>query len=174
MSLVLRFIKPIPVIKKRIEREYQGIMKALEGVVKPYRGRSAAFPHIPEDGLEREQILREMEELSSIEESKWRDGFVSGAVYHGADGHIDFLSRVYAINSQSNPLHSDVWPSTTKYEAEVASMTANMLGASEMGPGAGPDERICGVVTSGGTESILLITRRMWPPPERRLAETPS
>src|SRR5262249_9565619 len=57
-----------------------------------------------------------------------------------------------------NPLHSDVWPSASKFEAEIISMTAHMLGA------AGAKEEICGSVTSGGTESILLAmkTYRDW------------
>jgi glutamate/tyrosine decarboxylase-like PLP-dependent enzyme len=74
----------------------------------------------------------------------------SGAVYHGAAEHVDFLNRVYALNSQSNPLHSDLWPSATKYEAEIVSMVAHLLGAE-----ATADE-IGGAVSSGGTESILL------------------
>jgi glutamate/tyrosine decarboxylase-like PLP-dependent enzyme len=47
-------------------------------------------------------------------------------------------------------LHSDLWPSATKYEAEIVSMVAHLLGAD-----ATADE-ICGTVSSGGTESILL------------------
>ena len=82
------------------------------------------------------------------QEDTWKDGFVSGAVYHGDPEHIEFLNKVYAINSQSNPLHADVWPSATKFEAEIVAMTANMLG------GVGQD--ICGTVSSGGTESIML------------------
>jgi glutamate/tyrosine decarboxylase-like PLP-dependent enzyme len=93
--------------------------------------------------------------LRDIEAAKWEKGFVSGAVYHGDQEHIDFLNKVYAINSQSNPLHPDVWPSTTKFEAEIVSMTAGMLGADRAPDG----NEICGTVSSGGTESILLAMR---------------
>ncbi|MCD4678538.1 MAG: aminotransferase class V-fold PLP-dependent enzyme, partial [Desulfobacula sp.] len=54
------------------------------------------------------------------------------------------------ITSQSNPLHSDLWPSASKYEAEIIEMTASMLSSKKT------DDPICGTVTSGGTESILL------------------
>jgi glutamate/tyrosine decarboxylase-like PLP-dependent enzyme len=77
-------------------------------------------------------------------------------VYHGADDHVEFLTKVYAINSQSNPLHADLWPSVSKFESEIVSMTANMLGAGQSGAEPGTPEEICGVVSSGGTESILL------------------
>jgi glutamate/tyrosine decarboxylase-like PLP-dependent enzyme len=89
-----------------------------------------------------------MEALHAHEQDAWKDGFVSGAVYHGDQEHIAFLNKVYAINSQSNPLHADVWPSTTKFEAEIVAMTADMLGGAE--------QDVCGTVSSGGTESILL------------------
>jgi glutamate/tyrosine decarboxylase-like PLP-dependent enzyme len=67
---------------------------------------------------------------------------------------VQLLNEVYALHSQSNPLHADVWPSATKYESEIVAMTANLLGASALPRGAAED--VCGTVTSGGTESILL------------------
>ncbi|GAG12822.1 unnamed protein product, partial [marine sediment metagenome] len=122
MAVVFKHIKPIPFVKKRIQKEYDGIMSNLENVVKPYKDRFVTFSHLPETGRDKGDIIKEMEELQSIEESKWKDGFASGAVYHGDDDHINFLNKVYAINSQSNPLHSDIWPSTAKYESEVVCM----------------------------------------------------
>ena len=161
---VFKCIKPIPMVKNRIQREYNGIMKELESVVKPYKDSSTTFLQIPEAGINSADILHEMEELESKEASKWKHGFVSGAVYHGDDDHIGFLNKVYAINSQSNPLHSDVFPSSAKYESEVVSMTAHMLKPEDKNRPSDPDQDICGVVTSGGTESILLAmkTYRDW------------
>jgi sphinganine-1-phosphate aldolase len=118
--------------------------------VKPYRAGFAAFARLPAAGQPRDTILAEMEALCEIEKPRWQEGYASGAVYHGDVEHIDFLNRVYALNSQSNPLHSDLWPSASKYEAEIVSMVAHMLGAD-----ATADE-IGGTVSSGGTESILL------------------
>jgi len=148
----LKALRKIPFIKKHIEREYAGIMDELEGTLKPYRNDYTTFAALPEKGVGREEIITSMERLKASEEAKWRNGYVSGAVYHGEQGHIDFLNTVYAINSQSNPLHSDIWPSITKFESEIVSMTARMLGASDTED---PQE-ICGTVSSGGTESILL------------------
>ncbi|MBN2298106.1 MAG: aminotransferase class V-fold PLP-dependent enzyme [Deltaproteobacteria bacterium] len=148
----MKALKKIPFIKKRIEKEYAGIMGGLESTLKPYRNNYTTFAALPEQGISREEIISEMEKLRTVEEKKWRDGYVSGAVYHGDQGHIDFLNTVYAINSQSNPLHSDIWPSTTKFESEIVSMTARMLGSLS----AEDPQEICGTVSSGGTESILL------------------
>ena len=51
--------------------------------------------------------------------------FEDSTVYHGDPQHIAFLAQAAAVHSQSNPLHVDLWPSTTKLEAEIVAMTAD-------------------------------------------------
>lgn len=118
----------------------------LEHMLKPYKGELVPTTRIPARGRARDEVLAEMEGLARREEARWRDGYASGAVYHGDAGHIEFLDRVYALSSQVNPLHQDLWPSSGRYEAEIVAMTASMLHGDEA----------VGTVTSGGTESILL------------------
>ncbi|HMZ44407.1 MAG TPA: aminotransferase class V-fold PLP-dependent enzyme [Anaerolineales bacterium] len=156
LAFLEKRMKNIPSVAKKIEGEYAEIMTELETSVKPYKNKFTAFSQIPAKGWPHADILNEMEAMRALEESHWKDGFISGAVYHGDQAHIDFLNQVYALNSQSNPLHADVWPSATKFEAEIVSMTAAMLG------GAGVDA--CGTLSSGGTESIMLAmkTYRDW------------
>lgn len=124
--------------------------------IKSYRQRFQTYTRLPVTGRDRAEILTEMEEMTALERARWGSGFASGAVYHGDEEHIDFLNRVYAINSQANPLHADLWPSAIKFESEIVAMTASMLGAERSGGEPGTPEEICGTVTSGGTESILL------------------
>jgi sphinganine-1-phosphate aldolase len=155
-STLFQCLRSTPHVRKRIDREYDKILAELETTVRPYKDSHKTYSSIPEMGRDRDEILKEMEQIGAAETSKWKNGYVSGAVYHGDDEHIKFLNEVYAIHSQSNPLHHDVWPSSTKCEAEIVAMTANMLGAKSPSDDVGTDEEICGVVTSGGTESILL------------------
>jgi len=117
----------------------------------PYRDRFDRYDRMPPKGRDRADILDEMRAMRADEESRWADGFASGSVYHGDPDHIAFLNEAYAINSQANPLHADLWPSVVKFEAEIVAMTADMVGG-------GPDgvETVCGSVSSGGTDSILL------------------
>lgn len=150
-----RAAKRIPAVRRTMEAQYDSMMADLEKDLKPYRGKAPEYPELPGKGLSREKILKQMRQLKSSEDERWKQGYVSGAVYHGDPGHIEFLNKVYALHSQSNPLHSDLWPSATKYEAEIVSMTARMLGGATAG-GTNPSAEICGTVTSGGTESILL------------------
>ncbi|MBF0452463.1 MAG: aminotransferase class V-fold PLP-dependent enzyme [Candidatus Magnetomorum sp.] len=154
LTVVDKYIRNVPFVEKYLEQEYDGIMDDLESMLKPYKESSMSFSALPVMGKSHDDILSEMASMAEKESGKWSDGHVSGAVYHGDADHIDFLNRVYAMNSQSNPLHSDIWPSANKFEAEIVSMTANMLGAGTIA--CNPDNQICGTVTSGGTESILL------------------
>lgn len=133
------------------------LMASLEHELKPYRGSAdvPSYAQLPAQGLPRTEVEGLVERLARAEESRWRDGYASGAVYHGDPEHIAFLNRIYAAQSQSNPLHPDLWPSSTKFEAELVSMTARMLG-SEHATAQAP---IVGTVSSGGTESILLAMR---------------
>ncbi|MQM15166.1 hypothetical protein Taro_048104 [Colocasia esculenta] len=57
--------------------------------------------------------------------------------------------------AHTNPLHQDIFPSVACYEAEVVAMTAALLGSKDKNSGG----QICGNMTSGGTESILLAVK---------------
>lgn len=151
-----RAMKAIPFVKARLDKEYGGMLGGLEHSMRPYKGQVQSYTALPEQGRTREDLLNEIESLATRESPRWKDGYLSGAVYNGDQAHVDFMNKVYALTSQVNPLHSDVWPSATKYEAEIVSMVADMLGAGPGNPQASREEQICGTVTSGGTESILL------------------
>ncbi|MBI2602222.1 MAG: aminotransferase class V-fold PLP-dependent enzyme [Deltaproteobacteria bacterium] len=152
-----RMIRKVPFLEKKIEDEIGKILKHIHFSA-PYLDGVRKFRELPRSGLAPETILPILESISEHETKKWQDGFVSGAVYHGDADHIQFLNKVYSLFSQTNPLHSDLWPSLNKFEAEIVAMTADLLGASHTG------DDICGCVTSGGSESILLAmkTYRDW------------
>lgn len=131
VAFIERQLRHSSKVRSEISKEQDKIMAELERSVKPYAADFERHLSLPEAGIERDRILEEMQEISGRERGRWQAGYVSGAVYHGDESHIDFLNQVYAIHSQSNPLHSDLFPSASKYEAEIVSMTAKMLGAEE-------------------------------------------
>ncbi len=153
---VTRFIekrvKKIPAVQKMIATENDKAMAVLEHSLRPYSGKLDKHFSLPGTGISREQILSEIQQMHDAEEARWKDGFVSGGIYHGDQQHIDFLNKVYALQSQSNPLHSDLFPSATKFEAEIVSMVGHIHGKGTTAD----NTAVCGTVTSGGTESILL------------------
>lgn len=141
----------IPKVKGILEAEYESMLDAAP-VVRP-DADVAVYSRLPETGRTRAEVIDDVAALADAEKGEWSDGFASGAVYHGDAEHIAFLNEVYALQSQSNPLHLDVWPSGVKFEAEVIAMTAGMLSgdaAADIG------DEIVGTVTSGGTESIIM------------------
>jgi len=152
----------LPTLAQRLRSAYAKSLEPMDAVVHPYRGIVPTFDRLPAEGRAPTQILADLDRMIECEAPKWEQGFVSGAVYSGDRAHAEFLSNVYARTTHLNPLHADVWPSCIKFEAEIVRMTASMLHG---GPQA------CGVVTSGGTESILLAckTYRDWGRAERRI-----
>ncbi len=145
-----------PRLRHEMEQQFGELIEQLEPALKPYRQEFPVYSRIPSQGFPRERVLDELQRYAVRESERWSQGYASGAVYHGDAEHIAFLNQAYALHSQSNPLHADLWPSTIKLEAEIISMTAHMLGADSVPHSSGADDRICGTVTSGGTESIIL------------------
>lgn len=138
----------IPRVQRLLESEYEEMLAAVP--VEQLSGDQPTYTDIPREPVARADIIAAMEEMSAGEGHDWQQGRASGAVYHGDPAHVEFLNDVYALHSQSNPLHIDLWPSAVKFEAEIVAMTASMLGAGSA------DEEIVGTVTSGGTESIIM------------------
>jgi glutamate/tyrosine decarboxylase-like PLP-dependent enzyme len=140
--------RKVPRIRQILEKEYEALLAGAP-IERP-EGDHPIHDRIPETPLPRDEVLGAIAALASDERAAWSEGRASGAVYHGDEDHIEFLNRAYSLQSQSNPLHSDLWPSGAKFESEIVAMTAGMLGADRT------NDEIVGTVTSGGTESIIL------------------
>lgn len=147
-------IDKVPGVRDLVRGEKKKLAESLRAEVRKHRPTELATHKLPATGLKRELILKTLKTLSGREDPKWRDGRVSGGVYHGDEGHLGFQHEVYALFSQANPLHGDVWPSVVRFEAELVSMTAQLLGATSTNPD--DAQAVCGTLSSGGTESIML------------------
>jgi glutamate/tyrosine decarboxylase-like PLP-dependent enzyme len=154
LERAFRTVRHFPFVRDKIAAEYEKVITQLRKTAKPYRDQLASVTKLPATGRVPTELLAELEQLRAKELHAWSDGFVSGAVYHGDAAHHELLDRAYAMYSQANPLHADLWPSVNKFEAEIVAMTADMLGAGAAAASTG--DEVCGSVTSGGTESILL------------------
>jgi sphinganine-1-phosphate aldolase len=125
----------------------------------PYADRYTVTRGMPERGRPREQILAEIDEMAEVEDSPYHEGKISGSVYSGDEAHYAFLNEVFGHYSHANVLQRDMYPSATRFEGEIIAMTADMLHADAV-----PGGTVCGVVTSGGTESLMnpLLVYREW------------
>jgi glutamate/tyrosine decarboxylase-like PLP-dependent enzyme len=122
---------------------------------KPYKDRFQSFASLPAGGRDSEELYRELSAMAEEENAQWLTGRVSGTFYHAGEKHRAFLNRVFSLFSHANTLQFDLCPSMFKMESEIIAMTADMLHAEAV-PKHHPQESVCGTVTSGGTESILM------------------
>jgi sphinganine-1-phosphate aldolase len=120
----------------------------------PYRDRFRTYERLEPDGRDRQSILDELATMAAEEDRIGDEGRVSGSIYHGGHDHYSFLTEAFRLFGHSNVLQRDMYPSATKLEAEIVSMTAGMLHGEEVSKHH-PGEKACGVLTSGGTESLI-------------------
>ena len=125
----------------------------------PYADRFPVVRDFPQQGRPRADILAEIEAMSEIEDSPYHEGKISGSVYSGDEAHYHFLNEVFGHYSHANVLQRDMYPSATRFEGEIIAMTADMMHGSAVAEGT-----VCGVLTSGGTESLMnpLLVYREW------------
>jgi sphinganine-1-phosphate aldolase len=146
-------LEKLPIVGNLVRNEKRKVASSLRDDVKKHRPTELRFDALPKDGIATTTILDQLEKFSIAESPSWRDGRVSGGVYHGDQTHIEFLNKVYALYSQANPLHADVWPSVARFEADIVNYSARIFGAD---PNTEEEQKICGTLSSGGTESIML------------------
>jgi glutamate/tyrosine decarboxylase-like PLP-dependent enzyme len=107
-------------------------------------------------------VLAEIRQMSAEEDARAHEGKISGSIYSGDPEHYAFLNEVFGHYSHANVLQRDMYPSATRFEGEIIAMTADMLHGGPMHGEAVAD--VCGVLTSGGTESLMnpLLVYREW------------
>ena len=144
----VRFLRLLPSAGAKIDEEQAKIVKQMkEAFIHDIGGPT--LRELPAKGMAAPDVLSAMQAWSA-KEIKWKEGKVSGTVYHGGADLSQLIVKAFEMYILSNPLHADIFPSVRKMEAEVVSMTANLFrGPSPLPPPVG-------TMTSGGTESIFL------------------
>nr|XP_058154964.1 sphingosine-1-phosphate lyase 1 isoform X2 [Dasypus novemcinctus] len=104
---------------------------------------------LPSQGLSASAVLEKLKEYSSTD-TCWQEGRASGTVYSGEEKLTELLVKAYGDFAWSNPLHPEIFPGLRKIEAEIVRIACSLFNG-------GPDS--CGCVTSGGTESILMVCK---------------
>jgi glutamate/tyrosine decarboxylase-like PLP-dependent enzyme len=103
---------------------------------------------LPEKGRSRDEILDAMRAMRSGD-ADWRRGRTFSLVYYAGDDVLALLHDAFFLFFSENALNPLAFPSLRRFETEVVSMVAGLLGA--------PDA--VGSLTSGGTESILMAVK---------------
>ncbi|XP_073302957.1 sphingosine-1-phosphate lyase [Primulina huaijiensis] len=143
-------VKSIPGVKKYIDAEKQKVVNKLQSSGKSKR--DGWRTGLPLAGLGGGVIDKMKDEKQK--DVVWQ-GKCSGTVYiagNEQEGHFALINKACSMFAHTNPLHLDVFQSVVRFETEVVAMTAAILGSKEKSSGG----QVCGNMTSGGTESILL------------------
>ena len=129
--------------------------KARRSALHPYASRFPVNDRMPEHGMDRDDVRKMVATLAEEEDARYKGGQVSGTIYSGDEEHYAFLSETFHHYAHANVMQRDMYPSATKFEAEIVAMTADMLHG---------DDETGGVVTSGGTESLMnpMLVYREW------------
>ena len=136
-----------PGVRSQVQKQVSEAITKLQAKLVPSGPGVVRYLNLPKEGWSEETVLKELQSLAVMDHTRWEDGFVSGAVYHGGDSLIKIQTEAFGKFTVANPIHPDVFPGVRKMEAEIVSMVLALFNAPS---GA------AGVTTSGGTESILM------------------
>ncbi|KAI9849029.1 MAG: hypothetical protein M1837_005920 [Sclerophora amabilis] len=136
-----------PGVRSQVKKQVSEAITNLEGKLVPSGPGVTRYLSLPREGWSEQQVRAELGKLGDMEHTRWEDGLVSGAVYHGGEEMVKLQTEAFGKFLVSNPIHPDVFPGVRKMEAEVVAMVLDMFNAPAGG---------AGVTTSGGTESILM------------------
>ncbi|KAK4667293.1 Dihydrosphingosine phosphate lyase [Podospora pseudopauciseta] len=135
----------MPGVRNQVKKQVDEAVGKLQTKLVPLN--ATRYLMLPKEGWDQDAVRKELQTLADMDHTRWEDGFVSGAVYHGEDELLKLQTEAYGKFTVANPIHPDVFPGVRKMEAEVVAMVLGLFNAP-----AGA----AGVSTSGGTESILM------------------
>lgn len=145
---VFSIAKKLPFVRGIVAKEMKKAVREIRHSTEQMLIDIKFLQDIPKEGWTKEKILEEVKRYQSLGTVNWRGGRASGTVYGGNSNEMqDLITEVYRLTSWSNPLHADVFPGVIKMETEITKIACKLFGANE---------NACGMVTSGGTESIIL------------------
>nr|OQO28877.1 hypothetical protein B0A51_03204 [Rachicladosporium sp. CCFEE 5018] len=136
----------LPLVQSKVRADVDKAVLDLQTKLVPSGPGVVNYTSLPAKGWSGEDVRKELERLGDMKHTRWEDGRVSGAVYHGGNELAELQAEAFKRFGVANPIHPDVFPGVRKMEAEVVAMVLSLFHAPEGG---------AGVSTSGGTESIL-------------------
>jgi len=150
MSKVLAGATSLPgvsgVVSGELDKEIHKIEQNMLG-----DGDPTARLTLPAEGLGRLQLLGEAKDLVA-QETGFATGKLWGGVYHDTReeaGELPELQcEMFKLFNNSNALFPGTFPSIRKFEAEIVTMAVDILHGTE--------KQAAALLTSGGTESVLL------------------
>jgi len=145
-SYCFKKIRKIPFVKKKIQSELDKTLKTLEEEVNKLRPEK--ITKIPREGMRSKKIIEKIEKWNQRDAEFRNNKHATGCMYAREDDEaIEIIKEYSKLYLYANPMHFEIFPSAVQMEAEIIAMTASLYNGTK---------ETCGIVTTGGTESILL------------------
>lgn len=112
----------LPGVRTKVQTQVAESILKLERKLVPSGPGVERTVTLPAEGWSEEQVQKALTDLAGMEHTRWEDGRVSGAVYHGGDELLRLQTEAFGKFTVSNPIHPDVFPGVRKMEAEVVAM----------------------------------------------------
>jgi sphinganine-1-phosphate aldolase len=144
--MLFRFVTKLPGVNSLVAAEEE---KTRQEYAHKYTSiRPNTTKVLPLKGTDTITLLKSLQKGESLSKKFYKDGaYMSGAVYIDDDEHWNFVSEVMRMFIVTNPLHIEEFAPVLQMEAEIIRIICNLYHG---------DENSVGIVTSGGTESIML------------------
>lgn len=112
----------LPGVRTKVQTQIAESLLKLERRLVPSGPGVERTLTLPQEGWSDDQVKAALEKLAEMEHTRWEDGRVSGAVYHGGDELLRLQTEAFGKFTVSNPIHPDVFPGVRKMEAEIVAM----------------------------------------------------
>merc|ERR1719327_868461 len=133
---VLELLKALPGVRQVVRREQEKHFRKIEDETRrkhlPDDPKGPALVGLPAKGRSARE-MRALLKARAGDDARWDEGasHMSGTVYMVGKEHLGLLDDAYRAYTFSNPLHGDTFPSVQRMEAEVAAMSASLMGGPE-------------------------------------------
>ncbi|CDW75009.1 sphingosine-1-phosphate lyase 1 [Stylonychia lemnae] len=142
VTLIVLAILTQKYLKKKEDEVRDGFRKEIKG------WRKNLVYKLPQTPWREDTIITRMQQGSEQARAHYTEGAkISGAVYTSNMEHWDFITDVMRLHIESNPLHMSEFAFVGQLEAEIIRMGLELY----HGP-----QGSCGLLTSGGSESIFI------------------
>lgn len=144
---IFQVILSLPIVRGQIQKQVAGVLSKIEEDMIERKDTLPDFHSIPEKHYKPQEIMKTLDKFTTLKQSDWESGKLSGAVYHGGAELRKLQTEVWGSYAFANQLHPDCFPAVRRMDSEAVQMVLDLYN--------GP-EGSCGTTTSGGTESLLL------------------
>lgn len=115
----------LPGVREKVQEQVSESIMGLERKLVPSGPGVQRLTSLPAEGWSEDEVRAKLDELANMDHTRWEDGRVSGAVYHGGDDLIRLQTEAFGKFTVSNPIHPDVFPGVRKMEAEIVAMVCS-------------------------------------------------